>query len=168
MAEIISVEIIASKILEIRGKRAMLDSDLAKLYGVKTKVLIQAVKRNIIRFPGDFMYQLTKQEVANLRSQFVTSRWGGKRYLPYVFTQEGVAMLSSVLNSPKAIQVNIHIMRAFVKLRSMILNNEDLRKKIEEMERKYDKQFSLVFEAIKQLLEPPQQTHAIGFHIHRK
>ena len=146
----------------------MLDSDLAKLYGVKTKVLIQAVKRNIIRFPGDFMYQLTKQEVANLRSQFVTSRWGGKRYLPYVFTQEGVAMLSSVLNSPKAIQVNIHIMRAFVKLRSMILNNEDLRKKIEEMERKYDKQFSLVFEAIKQLLEPPQQTHAIGFHIHRK
>jgi hypothetical protein len=168
MAEIISVEIIASKILEIRGKRVMLDSDLAQLYGVKTKVLIQAVKRNINRFPDDFMYQLTRQEVADLRSQFVTSRWGGKRYLPYVFTQEGVAMLSSVLNSPKAIQVNIHIMRAFVKLRSMILTNEDLRRKIEAMERKYDKQFVIVFEAIKQLLEPPKQTQAIGFHIRRK
>jgi hypothetical protein len=168
MAEIISVEIIAAKILEIRGKRVMLDSDLAQLYGVKTKVLIQAVKRNINRFPDDFMYQLTRQEVADLRSQFVTSRWGGKRYLPYVFTQEGVAMLSSVLNSPKAIQVNIHIMRAFVKLRSMILTNEDLRRKIEAMERKYDKQFVIVFEAIKQLLEPPKQTQAIGFHIRRK
>jgi len=167
MAEI-SVEIIASKILEIRGKRVMVDSDLAKLYGVKTKVLTQSVKRNISRFPGDFMYQLTKQEVANLKSQIVTSRWGGKRYLPYVFTQEGVAMLSSVLNSIKAIQVNIHIMRAFVKLRSMILSNEDLRKKIEEMERKYDKQFAFVFEAIKQLLEPSKHTQAIGFHIHRK
>ena len=95
----------------------------------------------------------------------MTSRWDGKRYLPYVFTQEGVAMLSSVLHSPKAIQVNIHIMRAFVKLRSMILTNENLRRKIEAMERKYDKQFAIVFEAIKQLLEPPKQTRVIGFRV---
>ena len=125
MSKPIALEVIATKILEVRGKKVMLDSDLAKLYGVKTKVLLQSVKRNMIRFPGDFMYQLTRQEVMNLRSHFVTSSWGGKRYLPYAFTQEGVAMLSSVLNSPRAIQVNIHIMRAFVKFRSMILTNED-------------------------------------------
>ncbi len=165
MPNIISVEGITSKIFEVRGKKVMLDSDLAKLYDVETKVLTQAVKRNSDRFPDDFMYQLTWQEFMNLRSQFVTSSLGGRRYLPYVFTQEGVAMLSSVLNSERAVKVNIQIMRAFVQLRRMLLTNADLRRKIEEMERKYDKQFGIVFEAIKQLLTPPKQTRAIGFHI---
>lgn len=164
MGEIISVEIIATKILEIRGRKVMLDSDLAKLYGVKTKNLNKAVKRNIERFPEDFMFQLSKEETENLRFQFGTSKRGGRRYFPYVFTQEGVAMLSSVLNSQRAIHVNIQIMRAFVQLRRMILTNRDLRRKIEEMERKYDRQFVIVFEAIKRLLEPPKQTRAIGFH----
>lgn len=163
MSNLISVEIIATKILDIRGKKVMLDKDLAELYGVSTKVLIQAVKRNINRFPGDFMYRLTRQEITNLRSQIVTSSWGGRRYLPFVFTQEGVAMLSSVLNSKRAIKVNIQIMRAFVQLRRIILTNKDLRRKIEEMERKYDQQFVIVFEAIKRLLEPPKETRAIGF-----
>jgi phage regulator Rha-like protein len=164
MANIISVEVIAAKIFEVRGKKVMLDADLAKLYGVTTKRLVEQVKRNIKRFPDDFMHQLTRQEVANLRSQFATSSWGGRRYLPFVFTQEGVAMLSSVLNSKRAIQVNIQIMRAFVKLRRMLLTNKDLRRKIEAMEKKYDQQFAIIFEAIKRLLEPPKQTRAIGFH----
>jgi hypothetical protein len=129
------------------------------------KFLIQAVKRNIKRFPADFMYQLTKKEVNSLRSQFVTSKRGGRRYLPYVFTQEGVAMLSSVLNSERAILVNIQIMRAFTQSRRMLLTNRDIRSKIEEMERKYDKQFAIDFQAIKQLLEPPppKQRRIIGF-----
>jgi hypothetical protein len=160
----ISMEVITSKIFEVRGKKVMLDSDLAKLYDVQTKVLIQAVKRNIGRFPDDFMYQLTWQEFMNLRSQIVTSSFGGRRYLPYVFTQEGVAMLSSVLNSERAIKVNIQIMRAFVQLRRMLLTNQDLRRKIEVMEKRYDRQFLIVFEAIKKLLEPPKHTRAVGFH----
>jgi len=167
MVNEISVEIIAAKILEIRGKKVMLDSDLAKLYGVKTKVLIQTVKRNISRFPSDFMYSLTKEEVANLRSQIVTSSWGGRRYLPFVFTQEGVAMLSSVLNSKRAVTVNIAIMRAFVKLKELLLSHKELAAKIEALEKKYaehDEQIKYIFEAIKQLLEPPKQTQAIGFH----
>jgi phage regulator Rha-like protein len=154
MPNIISVGIISAKIFEIRGKKVMLDSDLARLYDAQTKVLIQAVKRNTDRFPDDFMYQLTWQEFIDLRSQSVTSSFGGRRYLPYVFTQEGVAMLSSVLNSERAVKVNIQIMRAFVQLRRMLLTNQDLRLKIETMEKKYDKQFAIVFQAIKQLLEP--------------
>ena len=114
------IEHIQRKIYEIRGQRVMLDSDLADLYGVSTKVLNQAVKRNITRFPIDFMFQLTKEETLHLRSQFVTSSWGGSRYLPYVFTENGVAMLSSVLNSEVAIQINIAIMRAFVAIRQSI------------------------------------------------
>ncbi|MFA5725658.1 MAG: ORF6N domain-containing protein [Candidatus Omnitrophota bacterium] len=164
MTNMISMEVITSKIFEVRGKKVMLDSDLAKLYDVQTKVLIQAVKRNIGRFPDDFMYQLTWQEFMNLRSQIVTSSFGGRRYLPYVFTQEGVAMLSSVLNSERAIKVNIQIMRAFVQLRRMLLTNQDLRRKIEVMEKRYDRQFLIVFEAIKKLLEPPKHTRAVGFH----
>jgi phage regulator Rha-like protein len=156
MTDIISVGVITSKIFEVRGKKVMLDSDLAKLYDVQTKVLVQAVKRNGDRFPDDFMYQLTWQEFINLRSQIVTSSSGGRRYLPYVFTQEGVAMLSSVLNSERAVKVNIQIMRAFVQLRRMLLTNQDLRRKIEGMEKRYDRQFVIVFEAIKKLLEPPQ------------
>ncbi len=164
MANIVSVEIIATKILLVRGKRVMLDSVLAKLYGVKTKNLNKAVKRNIERFPEDFMFQLSNEEIENLRFQIGTSKRGGRRYLPYVFTQEGIAMLSSVLNSPRAIQVNVQIMRTFVKLRRMLLTNTDLRRKIETMEKKYDKQFAVVFEAIRQLLEPPKQIRTIGFH----
>jgi hypothetical protein len=164
MASLISTEIVANKILEIRGKKVMLDSDLAKLYEVRTKDINKAVKRNIERFPEDFMFQLSKEETENLRFQIGTSKRGGRRYSPYVFTQEGVAMLSGVLNSPLAIQVNIQIMRAFVQLRRMLLNNSDLRRKIEAMEKRYDRHFEVVFEAIKQLLQPPKQTRAVGFY----
>ncbi len=153
------------KIFLIRGKKVMLDSYLSELYGVPTKVLLQAVKRNIKRFPSDFMFQLKKEEFDNLRSQIVTSSsWGGRRYLPYAFTENGVAMLSSVLNSERAIQVNIQIMRTFTRLREMLLKHKDLQRKIEEMEEKYDYQFKVVFDAIKQLLEPQEKSKKrIGF-----
>ncbi|HHT9128861.1 MAG TPA: ORF6N domain-containing protein [Candidatus Wujingus californicus] len=143
----------------------MLDTDLALLYGVKTKMLNQAVKRNIQRFPDDFMFQLTREEFNSLRSQIVTLKRGQHRkYLPYVFTEQGVAMLSSVLNSKRAIQVNIQIMRAFIKLKEMLSTHKDLKQKIEEMEKKYDYQFKIVFDAIKQLLEPPAEPKGkIGF-----
>ena len=153
----ISIEVVAAKILLVRGKRVMLDSDLAKLYGVETKNLNLQVRRNVERFPEDFMYQLTRQEVVNLRLQFATSSYGGRRYLPYVFTQEGVAMLSSVLNSKRAIQVNIAIMRAFVKLRELLLTHKDLARKIAVLERKYrshDVDIQEIFKAINKLLEP--------------
>lgn len=164
MPDLISTEIIATKILVIRGKRVMLDSDLAVLYGVKTGRLNEQVSRNIKRFPEDFMFLLTKEELLNLKSQNATSSWGGARKLPRVFIQEGVAMLSSVLNSERAIMVNIQIMRAFAQLRRMLLTNVDLRRKIEGMEKKYDKQFAIVFQAIKQLLEPPiKPKPPIGF-----
>jgi len=156
----IVVELVAAKILLVRGRKVMLDRDLAEMYGVKTKVLLQSVKRNAKRFPDDFMYQLTEQEVAILRSQIVTSRWGGRRYLPYVFTEQGVAMLSTVLNSERAIQVNIAIMRAFVKLRELLLTHKDLAQKLEELERKYqlhETDIQVIFEAIKKLLEPPPE-----------
>ena len=186
MSNIIPAEIIERKIFLIRGNKVMLDRDLAELYGVPTKVLNQAVKRNIKRFPGDFMFQLTQIEkdevVANCdylralrfspqfvirsRSQIVTLKRGQNiKYLPYVFTEQGVAMLSSVLNSERAILVNIQIMRAFTKLREMLLTHKDLAKKIEEMERKYDQQFKVVFDAIKQLLTPSEKPkRRIGFH----
>ncbi len=162
---IVHQELVETKILLIRGLNVMMDKDLAKLYGVETKILIQAVKRNIKRFPKDFMFPLTDQEVAILRSQFVTSRWGGLRYNPHAFTEQGVAMLSSVLNSERAIQVNIQIIRTFTKLRQLMATHEGLRRKIEEMEKKYDHQFKIIFDAIKQLLEPPKQEpkKRIGF-----
>jgi hypothetical protein len=143
----------------------MLDSDLAELYGVATKVLIQAVKRNIDRFPDDFMFQLTKQELGNLRSQFVTSSWGGRRYPPYAFTEQGVAMLSSVLRSDRAIHVNIEIMRAFVRLRQMLASNVELSRKLAALEKKYDAQFKVVFDAIRELMTPPapKKKRPIGF-----
>ncbi len=170
MSNLISTEVIATKILIIRGKRVMLDADLAVLYGVKTGRLNEQVRRNIKRFPEDFMFQLTKEEALNLKSQNAISSWGGARKLPRVFTQEGVAMLSSVLNSERAIMVNIQIMRAFAQLRRMLLTNRELKRKIEKMERKYDKQFVIVFQAIKQLLEPPpvKQKLPIGFHSYRR
>lgn len=166
----ISVQIIASKIFAVRGKKVMLDSDLAKLYGVETKQLTRQVRRNIKRFPCDFMVRLTRREYRDiLRCQFDTIEMGRySKYLPYAFTEQGVAMLSSVLNSERAIMVNIQIMRAFTQLRKMLFTNRNLRRKIEEMERKYDKQFAIVFQAIKQLLEPPaaKEKKIIGFHAH--
>ena len=158
------VESIANKIYFIRDHKVMLDRDLAELYGVKTKALKQSVSRNIDRFPDGFMFVLTNQELRNLRSQIVTSSWGGTRYLPMAFTEHGVAMLSSVLNSKRAIQVNIQIIKTFVKLRQMLATHDDLRKKIEDMEAKYDKQFQVVFEAIKQLIsEEKKPQNKIGF-----
>jgi len=154
MAATLPMERITGKIYLIRKQKVMLDMDLAELYGVETRTLVQAIKRNIDRFPSDFMFQVSKEEFASLRSQFVISKGkGGRRYPPYAFTEQGVAMLSSVLNSKRAIQVNIQIMRAFTQLRQMLLTHKDLKKKIEAMEKKYDKQFKIVFEAIKQLLE---------------
>jgi hypothetical protein len=155
MDKLISTEVIAAKIFVIRGKRVMLDSDLAILYGVKTRRLNEQVMRNRKRFPEDFMFQLAEEEANFLRSHFATSKRGGRRYLPYVFTQEGVAMLSGVLNSERAIMVNIQIMRAFAQFRRLLLTHNDLGRKIEEMEKKYDKQFKVVFDALKKLLEPP-------------
>lgn len=147
-------EIIENKIFLIRRKRVMFDRDLAILYGVETRTLNQAVKRNIDRFPEDFMFQLTKIEMENFsRSQFVTLKRGGNiKYNPYVFTEQGVAMLSSVLKSKRAIQVNIQIMRTFTKIREMIISNKELRLKMEDLERKYDNKFQVVFDAIKGLL----------------
>ncbi len=153
---------IASRIFFIRGKKVILDRDLAELYGVETKVLNQAVKRNQKRFPTDFMFQLSKAEAdaflrsqivtlknySNLKSQIVTSSYGGRRKLPFAFTEQGVAMLSSVLNSNRAIQVNIQIIRTFTKLRELIASNKDLREKIEKLESKYDQQFKIIFDAI--------------------
>ncbi len=165
----ISTEVVAAKILLIRGRRAMLDKDLAELYGVATKVLNQAVKRNIKRFPADFMFQLSWEEVESLRSQIVTlnvktigvsKRGKHIKYLPYVFTEQGVAMLSTVLNSERAIQVNIAIMRAFVKLRELLLTHKELAEKLEELEHKYqlhETDIQVIFEAIKKLLEPPPE-----------
>ena len=152
MSKILLDDEILSKIRVVRGHKVMLDKDLAWLYEVETRVLNQAVKRNMSRFPDDFMFRLADNEFKNLRSQIVISNRGGSRYLPMAFTEQGVAMLSSVLNSERAIQVNIQIMRAFTKLRQMISSYEDLRKKIEVMEMKYDEQFRIVFEAIKELL----------------
>ena len=143
----------------------MLSADLAELYGVEPKVLVQAVKRNKDRFPKDFMFQLTNQEFTNLKSQIVTSSWGGiRRANPYAFTEQGVAMLSSVLRSKRAVQVNIAIMRAFVKLRDMLSAHKDLARKLERMEKKYDSQFKIVFDAIRELMAPPASRKGkIGF-----
>jgi hypothetical protein len=159
------VENISQRIHIIRGHRVMLDADLGELYGVTTKVFNQAIQRNADRFPEDFMFRLTEEEYSILRSQFVTSRlWGGRRYLPFVFTEQGVAMLSSVLNSKQAIQVNIAIMRAFVRMRRMLVSHEELASKVDILEKKYDSQFRAVFVAIRALMEPPKTPRRrIGF-----
>jgi hypothetical protein len=174
-------ERIINRIFFIRGKKVMIDGDLAKLYGVGTKVLNQAVRRNLKRFPDDFMFELTKQEAEiwksqivisnsddSLRSQFVTLKKGRgqhSKYLPLVFTEQGVAMLSSVLKSERAIQVNIQIMRTFTHLREILSTHKDLRDKIEKMERKYDHRFKIVFDAIRGLLEAKrtEKPRIIGF-----
>ena len=162
--EIIPLERITEKIYLFRKHPVMLDRDLAKLYNVETKHLKQAVRRNINRFPSDFMFELNEKELQNLRCQIGTSSWGGTRYTPMAFTEQGVAMLSSVLNSERAVKVNIAIMRAFVQLRKMANNYTDLLKIIEVIEKKYDKKFVMVFEAIKQLMQPPDKLkRKIGF-----
>ncbi len=189
--EIVTVEQIARRICYVRGEKVLLDVDLAALYGVATKALNQAVRRNRDRFPDDFMFQLTTKEVLILRSQFVTSssqgtegqaaeknssqtvmsskRHGGRRYRPYVFTEQGVAMLSSVLNSDRAVRVNIAIMRAFVRLRQTLDANRELARKFSELERrvdKHDEEILAILEAIRQLMTPPEKSRReIGFHV---
>jgi len=167
---IIPVERIEKRIFFLRGEKVMLSTDLAELYQVEPRVLVQAVKRNIERFPKDFMFQLSKREFASLKSQIVTSSWGGlRRATPYAFTEQGVAMLSSVLRSRRAIQVNIEIMRVFVRMRQMIGSYAALARKLDLLEKKYDKRFRIVFEAIRQLMTPPEQKRrSIGFRAQEK
>jgi hypothetical protein len=159
---------IERKIHIIRGQKVILSTDLAALYKVEPRVLVQATKRNISRFPRDFMFQLTAAETRNLKSQFVTSRWGGQRAAPFAFTEQGVAMLSSVLRTERAVKANIAIMRAFVRLREMLVTHEELRQKIEQMEKRYDGKFQIVFATIKEMLETPvRPKRSIGFHAQR-
>ena len=164
MSKPLSSDHIQQHILLIRGQKVMLDSDLAELYEVTTRALNQAVKRNIGRFPADFMFQLNYQEVRISRSQIVTLKRGQNiKYLPHAFTEQGVAMLSSVLRSERAIQVNVEIMRTFVRLREMIASHKDLARRLSELEMKYDAQFKSVFDAIRQLMAPPAPPGRIGF-----
>jgi hypothetical protein len=158
---VIPPERIASRIFLIRGEKVMLDSDLADLYGVESRTLIQAVKRNIDRFPDDFMFQINELESENLRSQIVISSHGGRRYLPYVFTEQGVAMLSSVLRSKRAVQVNVAIIRTFVKIRQILASNRDLARKVQE----HDRQIATLFDTVEKLLTPPPpaKKHSIGY-----
>jgi hypothetical protein len=155
------------RIQELRGHNVMLDHDLADLYRVDVRALNQAVARNEDRFPPDFMFQLTHEEAARVRPQMVRSAGrGGRRYLPFAFTEEGVAMLSSVLRSERAVSVNVEIMRAFVRMRRMVIDHKDLSRRLDDLEAKYDDQFKVVFEAIRQLMEPPapvERAKVIGF-----
>ncbi len=162
---ITSVAQIESRMFLIRGQKIMLSQHLAELYEVEPRTLNQAVKRNLERFPEDFMFQLTPDEFANLKSQFVISSWGGIRTAPYAFTEQGVAMLSSLLRSERAIQVNIEIMRTFVRLRQMLAGNAELARKLTALEKKYDARFKAVFEAIHELMSPPEnkKKRPIGF-----
>jgi len=168
---LIPLEYIQGAIFQMRGDRVILDADLAALYGVEIRALVQAVKRNIERFPDDFMFQLTADEYTFLRSQIVTLKTGRgrhRKYMPYAFTEQGVAMLSSVLRSPQAVQVNIAIMRTFVKLRAMTADNKALARRLHKLEEKYDKQFAVVFDAICEMMNPPQgEKQPIGF-VHPK
>jgi phage regulator Rha-like protein len=173
MGELVSQEVVEQRILVIRGHKVMLDSDLAQLYGVRTKNLNKAIRRNIERFPVDFMFQLTSEELASLRFQIGTSKKGrgGRRYLPYAFTEQGVAMLSSVLNSTQAIQVNIAIIKAFVKLRHILATHKELESKLREHDQrldKHDEHIYAIFKAIEELMAPPPEPpkRRIGFHPH--
>jgi phage regulator Rha-like protein len=167
MNPMIPAEHIERRIFVFRDQKVLLDTDLADLYGVSSKALNQAIKRNKDRFPSDFMFQLTAKEYEVLRSQIVTLKLGRgqhRKYLPYAFTEQGVAMLSSVLRSKRAVQVNIEIMRAFVRLRQILASHKDLAHKLNELERKYDAQFKAVFDAIRQLMTPPENKRKrIGF-----
>jgi len=166
MAIILKPENVARLVFFVRGEKVMLDADLARLYGVTTGNLNKAVKRNQARFPGDFMFQLTDKETESLIFQSGRSKGrGGRRHRPYAFTEQGVAMLSSVLNSERAVQVNIAIMRTFVQLRRLMDSNADLARKIERLEKKYDEKFAVVFAAIKELITPEAPARKqIGFH----
>lgn len=171
MKQLLAQEVIENKILVIRGQKVMLDKELASLYGVTTKRLNEQVKRNAKRFPGDFMFQLTWEEARRLRSQFATlndTRGKHIKYLPYTFTEQGVAMLSTVLNSERAIQVNIAIMRAFVRLRQILATHKELAAKLRELEQrvsKHDTNILAIFEAIRQLMAPPEPSkRRIGFN----
>ena len=169
MTTLVPIELIASKIYLIRGIKVMLDRDLAELYEVETRVLNQAVKRNIKRFPKDFMFQLTKDEFEILKSQIVTSRWGGVRKLPLAFTEQGIAMLSGILHSDRAIHVNIQIMRVFVKFRQLLYDNEELRKELLEFKQITDERFQIVFEALDKLLQIEEKPKKkIGFTVKEK
>jgi len=171
MSNIVSTEQIERQILLFRGQKVLLDVHLAALYGVTTKRLNEQVRRNRSRFPDDFMFQLKQDEVQALRSQIATSKVGrgGRRYAPYVFTEQGVAMLSTVLNSERAIQVNIEIMRAFVRLRQLLASNNQLARRLAALEKKYDGQFKVVFEAIRQLMAPPEpKKRKIGFLVEER
>jgi len=163
---LLPVSRIENAIFLIRDNKVMLDQDLAAMYGVETRALVQAVKRNRDRFPDDFMFQLSKEEFADLKSQIVTSSWGGRRTRPYAFTEQGVAMLSSVLRSKRAILVNIEVMRTFVRLRRILATHEELARKLASLERKYDKQFKVIFDAIREIMTPkePPKRRQIGFH----
>ena len=165
MGNLPTIEKIERRVFLLRSHRVMLSTDLADLYAVEPRVLMQTVKRNKVRFPADFMFQLTEQEFGHLKSQIVISSWGGlRRAYPYAFTEQGVAMLSTVLKSNRAIQVNIAIMRAFVHLRQMIGTNRVLARRLSELEKKYDGQFRVVFEAIRELMaEPAPKSRRIGF-----
>jgi phage regulator Rha-like protein len=166
-SEIVPNAPIENRIFVIRGHKLMLDFHLAELYGVEAKVLKRAVRRNVDRFPHDFMFELTNEEYDILRSQFGTSSWGGRRYPPYAFTEQGVAMLSSVLRSPRAVHVNIQIMRAFVKLREILSTHKELAFKLKQLETKVEKhaeEIQAIFEAINQLMAPPEKPkRPIGF-----
>ncbi|HDQ99487.1 MAG TPA: ORF6N domain-containing protein [candidate division WOR-3 bacterium] len=164
-ASLVPVRRIEQAILLIRGHRVMLDSDLATLYGVQTGALVRAVKRNTQRFPEDFMFQLTPGEFRDLKCQTgISSSWGGRRRPPYAFTEQGVAMLSSVLRSERAVQVNVEIMRAFVRLRRILAENAGLARRLDELEKRYDVQFRVVFDAIRKLMQPPApKKKPIGF-----
>lgn len=162
---IASVGQIESRIFLMRGQRVMLDADLAELYEVETRRLNEQVRRNSDRFPEDFMFQLTDEEFANLKSQFATSSWGGRRKLPFVFTEHGAIMAASVLNSPRAVEASVQVVRAFVRLRQMLASNAELSRKLVALEKKYDIKFRAVFEAIRELMTPsdPKKKRPIGF-----
>src|SRR5438876_314177 len=170
--DIIRVQRIAQAIFVLRDQKVILGQDLAALYGVTVGVLTQAMKRNTKRFPKDFVFQVTAEELRNLKSQIVTSSWGGRRHLPYAFTEQGVAMLSSVLNSERAVKVNIAIMRAFVKLREALETNREFARKFSELEKrigKHDEEITAIIEAIRQLMAPPETPpREIGFHVGEK
>lgn len=160
---LVPVERIAARIYVIRGESVMLDADLAELYGVETGALVRAMKRNLDRFPGDFAFQLSKEQFDDLRSQIGISSWGGRRYAPYAFTEQGVAMLSGVLRSKRAVAVNVAIMRTFVRLRRMLASNEELARKVAQ----HDQEIGILFEHIQALLEPPEPEtkRPIGFRL---
>jgi hypothetical protein len=167
MSEIIPIEEIQQRIFIIRGHRVMIDADLAVLYRVTTKRLNEQVKRNLKRFPSDFIFQLNEKEFENLRSHFATSGWGGRRYLPYVFTEHGAIMLANVLNSPGAVQASIQVVRAFVKLRELLSTNKELAIKLKQLEGKienHDEEIRLIFKAIRQMMASPEEKkRKIGF-----